>query len=114
MPNLDCWDTENPECEQCIPKRGLWIPTFGEHETGVVIAPKKLQKMFAAGGTWGGSSLFKDIKFIGYDRKETSCGGSQAAIVTNFVHPDYHPRANFLRVNFENTDKSAMFAFDSP
>ena len=34
--------------------------------------------------------------------------------MTNHKHPDYHPMANFLRIEFQNTDKSAMFAFDSP
>jgi hypothetical protein len=42
---------------------------FGKHETGVIKAPDKLGKMFAAGGSWGGSSVMKDNKFIGYERK---------------------------------------------
>ena len=67
MPNLDCPRGDN--CDQCIEKKGLWIPVFGKHETGVIKAPDKLGKMFAAGGSWGGSSLMKDNKFIGYERK---------------------------------------------
>lgn len=114
MPNKDCWDVNQPQCNQCIKKTGLWIPTFAKHETGVIIAPKKLAKMFSPGGSWGGTSLFKDIKFIGWDSQDTVCGGKQHAIVTNGSHPDYHPLANFLRVEFKNTDKSAMFGFHSP
>ena len=70
--------------------------------------------MYSGGGSWGGTSLFKDITFIGWDKKQQDCGGTQNAIVTNFAHPDYHPLANFLRVEFRNTDKSAMFGFSSP
>ena len=74
MPNKDCPNDDN--CDQCISKRGMWIPTFAKHTTGVVIAPDKLAKMFAGGGSWGGTSLFKDLTFIGYDNKQTECGGS--------------------------------------
>lgn len=112
MPNLDCPRGDN--CDQCIDKKGLWIPVFGKHETGVIKAPDKLGKMFAAGGSWGGSSRMVDNKFIGYERKQTVCGGTQSAIVTNNIHPDYHPLANFLRTEFKNVDESAMFGFGSP
>lgn len=115
MPNEDCPILAgNPNCDQCIRKRGLWIPVFGKHETGVIKAPDKLGKMFAAGGSWGGSSDIRDNKFIGYERKATTCGGEQSAIVTNDIHPDYHPKANFLRTEFNNVDESAMFGFGSP
>ena len=87
---------------------------FGEHETGVLVAPYKLGLMFTDGGSWGGSSLMKDNKFIGYESKTTTCGGEQSAIVTNNVHPDYHPLTKFLRTEFKDVDESAMFSFGSP
>ena len=65
MPNKDCPNNDN--CDQCIPKRGLMIPTFAVHATEVIKAPIKLKSMYGPGGSWGGSSLFKDSKFIGYE-----------------------------------------------
>ena len=58
--------------------------------------------------------MFKDLTFIGFDSRTNSCGASQAAIKTNGGHSDYHPIAHFSRIEFRNTDESALFAFDSP
>lgn len=112
MENLDCPNFDR--CSACIPRRGLWIPTFGAHFSEIPLAPKYLPYMFKQGGSWEGSSLFKNIKFIGFDSAFNDCGASQAAITTNFKHPDFHPLANFEMITFMNTDESAMFAFDSP
>jgi len=112
MPNLDCPTSER--CSACLPRRGLWIPVFGEHETAISPAPFKLPKMFTAGGSWEGSSLFSGLEFIGWDRASNDCGMSQAAITTNHGQPDFHPLATFRNTRFINTDRSGMFAFDSP
>lgn len=98
MPNRDCPNNNN--CGACMNKRGLWIPTFGLHTTHVSKAPAKLHKMFAAGGAWGGSSLFRDLKFIGYDSNIQSCGAGQSAIATNYIHSNFHPKANFRNIEF--------------
>jgi len=50
-------------------KFGLWIPTFGGHNIEVVLAPKKLAKMYSAGGAWGGDSLFENLRFINFNSK---------------------------------------------
>lgn len=50
-------------------KFGLVIPTFGGHSTEVILAPKKLSKMYSAGGSWGGDSLFENLKFFNWDSK---------------------------------------------
>lgn len=92
MPNLDCPNGDN--CSNCMSKKGLWIPTFGSHTLEIVLAPKKLGLMFSKGGGWGGTSLFKDLKFIGWNSKTNTCGNSQAAITTNGAHSDYHPIAH--------------------
>ena len=72
MKNLDC--PERSGCSACTSRRGLMIPTFGEHATNIVIAPKKIPKMHSAGGSWGGSSLFSNLKFIGWDSDLNHCG----------------------------------------
>ena len=73
MPNMDC--PYGDECDQCKTKRGIWIPVFAKHATGVAVAPYKLHKMYSDGGKWGGSSLFKDLTFVGFDSNRSSCGG---------------------------------------
>ena len=50
--------------------------------------------MYGEDGGWGGTSMFKDLKFIGWDSNINQCGASQAAIKTNKT-PNYHPIANF-------------------
>ena len=67
MPNKDCYNGDN--CSTCISRRGVWIPTFGGHATEVGLAPKKLGKMFSKGGAWGGTSMFKDLTFIGFNSR---------------------------------------------
>ena len=61
MENEDC--PEGGSCAACISKKGIWMPTFGGHLTGVSLAPKLLGKMYAGGGSWGGSSLYRRITF---------------------------------------------------
>jgi hypothetical protein len=90
------------------------IPTFGAHWTSIEFAPKKLSKMHKAGGGWGGTSLFKNLKFVGWDSDLNHCGAKQRAITTNFIHSDYHPLANFRFITFEDSDESALYGFDSP
>jgi len=70
--------------------------------------------MFTAGGSWGGTSQMRNNKFIGYASKTTACGNVQSAIVTNNMHPDYHPIARFEGTEFDNVSDSAMFGFGSP
>ena len=48
-------------------KTALWLPVFGDHNSEVVDAPDELDQMYKDSGKWGGSSLFKDVTFIGYD-----------------------------------------------
>lgn len=74
LANLDCFDKLNPKCSNCQSKKGMMIPTFASQLTQVPIAPKKLSKMYVGGGSWGGTSLFKNIKFIGFDSEKTPCG----------------------------------------
>jgi len=74
MENLDC--PENNNCNACLHRRGIWIPTFGSHNTEIILAPKKLSYMFKFGGAWSGTSLFKDISFIGFDSAQNDCGSS--------------------------------------
>jgi hypothetical protein len=69
MPNRDCYDPDNQNCGGCMSKFGLWIPTFGGHNIEVVLAPKKLAKMYSAGGAWGGDSLFENLRFINFNSK---------------------------------------------
>lgn len=70
--------------------------------------------MYSGGGSWGGSSLFKNLRFIGWDSDVNDCGAEQSAIGTDWDHPDYHPIAHFEDILFKDTDESAMFKFDSP
>ena len=112
MPNLDC--PSGNQCSNCLGSKGVWIPTFGGHMTEIELAPKKLKKMYASGGSWVGTSLFKDLQFIGFDSSKNTCGGAQAAITTNGASSDYHPVAHFQDIKFKNTDQSALFKFDSP
>ena len=72
MKNIDC--PEGGKCSACTTRRGLMIPTFGEHKTIMTIAPKDIKKMHKGGGTWGGSSLFKNLKFVGWDSDLNHCG----------------------------------------
>lgn len=74
MPNRDCPNADR--CGACTKKRGIWIPTFGGHSTSVAIAPDKLKKMFDKNGAWTGTSMFKDLTFIGFDSRTNSCGQS--------------------------------------
>lgn len=67
MENSDCPLSETGKCG-CMSRYGVMAPTFG----GSPIEMKnklKIKKMFAAGGGWGGKSLFKYNKFIGFDSK---------------------------------------------
>ena len=112
MQNLDCPDKSS--CSACESRRGLMIPTFGKHNTIMNLAPKHIPKMHADGGSWGGSSLFSNLKFIGWDSDLNHCGAKQRAIATNFQHSDYHPLANFRFITFEDSDESALYGFDSP
>jgi len=96
MANKDC--PNGNKCQHCIVKRGLWIPTFGGHSTSMEFAPKHLKFMIMGGGSWGGESLFNNLRFIGWDKAENECGASQAAIGTNYKHSDYHPLANFRNI----------------
>ena len=113
MPNKDCWGDQK-QCGNCIKKQGLWIPTFGPFRTDVPKAPMYLDQLIRGGGSWGGTSLYKDLKFIGWEYMRQECGKPQHAIATNYGHVNYHPMANFRRIEFKNTDKSAMFRLDSP
>lgn len=112
MPNEDC--PAGFDCTGCLERRGLMLPVFGEHQTETKKAPMKLTQMYAFGGSWGGTSLFKNLRFIGWDADLNACGAEQSAIGTDWEHPDYHPIAHFEDILFENTDESAMFKFDAP
>lgn len=96
MPNMDCPD--GGQCGACLSIRGIWVPTFGGHMTEAALAPIKLIKLFSAGGGWGGTSNFKDLKFIGFENRIKDCGATQAAIKTNHGHSDYHPIAHFNHI----------------
>ena len=74
MQNLDCLD--GIKCSQCMSRKGIWIPTFGSHTTQTLLAPMKLSKHYDKGGSWGGTSLFKNLKFIGFDSKTNHCGST--------------------------------------
>lgn len=50
------------------------MPVFKSHMTGVPFAPFKLSKMYTTGGSWSGSSLYKNLKFIGFDSATNDCG----------------------------------------
>lgn len=52
--------------------------------------------------------MFKNIRFIGFDKDTTACGAKQHAIYTNGIHPNYHPKANFAQIRFINTHSDAM------
>ena len=74
----------------------------------------KLSRHYKAVGGWGGTSLLRNLKFIGFDSKTNHCGSKQYAITTNNAHSDYHPIAEFRGIKFINTDESAMFGLGSP
>lgn len=112
MRNTDCPFSDNGKCG-CASRQGVMIPTFGGNPVEMK-NELKVKKMFSQGGGWGGSSLFKKNKFIGFDSKYSACGGTQAAIGTNSKHSDYHPIANFRDNIFINTDESALFKFEPP
>ena len=113
LQNKDCWNDMDPNCEQCQTKRGILIPTFGGHTTKIILAPKKLHFMYSDDGGWGGTSLFENIRFIGFNSGTNSCGRSQHAIVTNNT-PNYHPIAYYRNIHFIDTDEKAMFNLGSP
>jgi len=73
MLNLDC--PLGGGCAACFRRHGLMIPTFASHTLEVLLAPMKISKMYELGGSWG-TSLFKNLKFIGWDGKRNNCGGS--------------------------------------
>jgi len=58
--------------------------------------------------------MFEGNYFIGFDSSVNHCGGSQAAIVNNNWHSDYHPIANFRNNKFRDTDESALYKLHSP
>ena len=72
MPNEDC--IGGASCYTCMSKHGIMMPTFGGHATGVSAAPKNLKHMVEAGGSWKGSSLYRRVQFIGFDKATQSCG----------------------------------------
>lgn len=72
MPNLDC--PNGGSCSECMSRYGLKIPTFGGHTTNVKLAPDKLGLMFKDSVSWGGTSLFRKNKFIGFDADRNDCG----------------------------------------
>ena len=82
MPNKDCW--QGGKCGTCISKFGMYIPIFGTFDTIAKEAPRYI-KWLMRGGGGDGSSLIKDVKFIGYDLKTQECGGIQSAITTNIA-----------------------------
>ena len=74
MENSDCPLSATGKCG-CMSRYGVMAPSFG----GSPIEMKnklKIKKMFSAGGGWGGKSLFKYNKFIGFDSNKNACGGS--------------------------------------
>lgn len=75
MQNLDCPDPTDTNCSNCIDKLGLIIPVFGAHKYETVEAPDKLSKMYKFDGNWGGSSLFTNLKFSGWEASTNACGG---------------------------------------
>ena len=58
--------------------------------------------------------MFKNIRFIGFDKDTTACGAKQHAIYTNGIHPNYHPKANFAQIRFINTHSDAMVGLQPP
>jgi len=69
--------------------------------------------MFDDDGGWGGTSLFENIRFIGFNSDTNSCGRKQHAIVTNGT-PNYHPIAYYRNIHFIDTGEKAMFNLRSP
>ena len=108
LQNKNCWNDIKTNCRQCQNTRGILIPTFGPHKTSIPLAPKKIKKMYNEDGYWGGTSLFENIRFIGFNSDTNSCGKKQHAIVTNKT-PDYHPIAYYKNIHFIDTDEKAMF-----
>ena len=70
--------------------------------------------MFSQGGGWGGTSMFYNNRFIGFDSHISACGGRQAAIGNNHWHPDYHPISHYRQNKFIDTDESGMFLLFTP
>ena len=95
MPNKDCW--KNTKCGNCIGKAGLYIPTFGSFQTNAKESPRYIDHLYEGKGGEG-TSLMKDLKFIGFDYKTQECGGAQRAITTNGSEVNYHPLANYRRI----------------
>jgi hypothetical protein len=101
----------NEDFGNCFDSIGILMSTFGGHASG---APKvaKWPKMLAGGGSHG-TSLYKDILFKGLDG-ETKCGKKQTAIVTNFLHSDYHPIGQFEFMEFRDTREENIIHMSSP
>lgn len=88
----------------CIDKTAIQISAFADHFKPALIKgmPAWPQYRIKADPSWGGNTLYENIRFKNFNTSTTWCGTMQRLFAINGLSPDYNPEVRLVNPIFEN------------
>jgi hypothetical protein len=98
-----CAFKNKTDSKGCHTKAALFPSSFANHNKPPVIDAPSLwpQYKIKADASFGGTTFFNNLQFIGFDSNETYCGMQNRIIMLNEYNADYYPPVYVTNARFE-------------
>jgi hypothetical protein len=114
VPNEDCHtdeefpDNEN-ECDYCVNRYGLTLASMYHKEHRDRETERwEWMPLFNYSDCFIGTVEYRNLEFINFVDKDTTCGSRQRAIYSYELQPNYVPFIKMKNIEMNNVDDSAI------